>query len=378
MKIALQFLFILTNIIFGVDKLFVACEGQYYSGQGSVSIIKNLESITELNNLGNTVQSVTVHNEMLFIIVNGSSLIHVFEINSNGEEYIQTIDTNGSGPRNLTIFDGLAYFTNWNTSDIKVLELENFEIINTIPVIGLPEDIISDGYALWVSIIMNEDWSDGNKVLKINPLTENIIEFDVGAGPGELLHHNDAIYISRTYYDGYWNAYHATSKIYNNEVITAEYGAGLPCGGSITKHLGQVYRAYDGGIAPLDDNLNIITSERIGDFDYSNVYDVESIDGNIYFALTDWNNLNQIAITDEMGYEISNFNVGIIPTDFALWSQTDSGDIDENGELNVLDVLLMIDMILGHINSDIDVADLNEDGYLNILDVILMVNILID
>ena len=79
-----------------------------------------------------------------------------------------------------------------------------------------------------------------------------------------------------------------------------------------------------------------------------------------------------------MGYEISNFNVGIIPTDFALWSQTDSGDIDENGELNVLDVLLMIDMILGHINSDIDVADLNEDGIINIEDIMILINTILN
>lgn len=377
MKIALQFLFIITNIIFGVDKLFIACEGQYYNGQGSVSVIKNLESISELSDLGNTVQSITVHNEILFIVVNGSSLIHIFEINENEEEYIQTINTNGSGPRNLIIHEELAYFTNWNTSDIKIMDLENYEIINTIPVDGLPEDIISDGNNLWVSIIMNEDWSDGNKVLKINPLTGNLTEFDVGFGPGELLYHNNAIYISRTYYDDYWNAYHATSKIYNNEIITAEYGAGLPCGGSITKHLNQIYRSYDGGIAPLDDELNILTEERIGNFDYSNVYNVESIDENIYFALTDWNHLNQIAITNEMGYEISRFDVGIIPTDFALWSQIDLGDMDENGQLNVLDVLIILDIILNNTNSDVE-ADLNEDGIINIEDIIILINIILD
>ena len=51
------------------------------------------------------------------------------------------------------------------------------------------------------------------------------------------------------------------------------------------------------------------------------------------------------------------------------------GDINEDGILNILDIVLMINMVLS--NEYSLVADVNEDGLVNILDVVLMVNILV-
>ena len=61
---------------------------------------------------------------------------------------------------------------------------------------------------------MNEDWSDGNKVVSIDPNNDSIVHvYEVGSGPGNLLVHDHEVYISRTYYDEYWNAFYGTSKI---------------------------------------------------------------------------------------------------------------------------------------------------------------------
>lgn len=51
------------------------------------------------------------------------------------------------------------------------------------------------------------------------------------------------------------------------------------------------------------------------------------------------------------------------------------GDINEDGILNILDIVLMVNMILS--NEYSVVADVNEDGFINILDIVLMVNILV-
>jgi len=51
------------------------------------------------------------------------------------------------------------------------------------------------------------------------------------------------------------------------------------------------------------------------------------------------------------------------------------GDVNEDGILNVLDIVLIINMIL--INEYSAVADVNEDGFVNILDVVIMANILV-
>ena len=109
----------------------------------------------------------------------------------------------------------------------------------------------------------------------------------MGEGPGDLLSHNGEIYISRIFYDESWNTFHGTSRINSNgSVDQINYGAGLACGGSIVNYNNQIYRSYNGGIAPIDDNLNIQESLRIGDYGYWNVYDIKTIDNHIYFAIT--------------------------------------------------------------------------------------------
>ena len=51
------------------------------------------------------------------------------------------------------------------------------------------------------------------------------------------------------------------------------------------------------------------------------------------------------------------------------------GDINDDGNVNVLDITLLINMILANTYSDI--SDLNNDGGLNILDVVLLVSIIL-
>jgi uncharacterized protein (TIGR02145 family) len=54
----------------------------------------------------------------------------------------------------------------------------------------------------------------------------------------------------------------------------------------------------------------------------------------------------------------------------------DLGDVNCDGELNVLDVVLLVNMILA---DEYDViADINEDGVLNVLDVVILVNLILD
>ena len=54
-----------------------------------------------------------------------------------------------------------------------------------------------------------------------------------------------------------------------------------------------------------------------------------------------------------------------------------SGDINGDGILNVLDVVALINIILG--NSDpVETGDLNSDGIFNVLDVVQLVNIILN
>lgn len=52
------------------------------------------------------------------------------------------------------------------------------------------------------------------------------------------------------------------------------------------------------------------------------------------------------------------------------------GDINEDGLVNILDVIQSVNMILGLLPLN-DFADLNEDGFVNIIDILLIVNIIL-
>ena len=54
----------------------------------------------------------------------------------------------------------------------------------------------------------------------------------------------------------------------------------------------------------------------------------------------------------------------------------ESGDLNLDGIVNILDVVSMVNVVLG--NEEHELADLNDDGIVNILDVIILVNIILE
>ena len=55
--------------------LFIASEGNFGQGNGSVSVFKDEKKIQSIDNIGDVVQSILVHDDMLFVIINGRSNI---------------------------------------------------------------------------------------------------------------------------------------------------------------------------------------------------------------------------------------------------------------------------------------------------------------
>ena len=230
----------------------------------------------------------------------------------------------------MVIINEKVYFTNWNSKDVKVLNLSTSAIESSIQIEGLPEDIITDGNSLWVSVpnLALYDTNNGTKVVKIDLTTEQIVEtYEVGRGPESLTFFNDEIYVARTYYEANedWTevtAFYGSSKI-GDEVITSNYGSVSPCGGSILSYNNKVYRSYEGGIAPLKDNLEINTLDRIGNYQQIQVYHVEIINDYIYFTLTDYSTMNILKKIDSNGNELASYDVGVNPGDLAFWKKSE-------------------------------------------------------
>ena len=302
--------------------VFVANEGNYGASNGTISMIDDNGNVYETDIIGDVVQSLEVYENKLIVLVNNSHLIKIYDITADGLSMPGIeVSTNGSSPRDLSIIDDKVYFTNWNTQDVKVFNLFNYSIEASIPVNGLPEDIEFDGEYLWVTIPHSDSYfSTGSTVCKIDPTTNSLIEtIEVGDGPQQIAFDNDDVYISRTFYNDAWETFHGATKI-GSEVIVNNYGAGTACGGSILKHQNTIYRSFDGGLSPMNSDLSLDFDNKIGNYNQNQVYHVEEINGNIWFAITDYSNLNEIRVINSNGDEIAVYQVGQNPGDFAVWN----------------------------------------------------------
>ena len=298
--------------------VFVANEGNYGESDGSISMIDEFGNVSETEPIGDVVQSLEVYNNKLIVLVNNSHKIKIYTITTDGLSMPGIeISTEGSGPREMVVVDGKVYFTNWITSDVKVFNLFTYNIEASIPVGSMPEGIISDGTKLWVA----NSGEDTVSEIDITSLSET--RHIVGSGPQNLVKHNSHVYVSRTYYSDDWTiTYHGASRIVGTEITINNYGSGGACGGSVLSHQSDVYRSFDGGLARMDAELNL-EERTIGSYNQSHIYHVEKINGNFWFAITDWDDLNEVRVVDSNGDELFTYKVGQNPGDFALWEQID-------------------------------------------------------
>ena len=307
------------------ELILVANEGNFGASNGSVSVIKDEQIIQTIPNIGDVVQSLLVHQNKLFVAVNNSHKINIYDITENGLLLPGIeVDTNGSSPREMTVVNNKLYFTNWNTQDVKILNLFTYDFETSIKVDGLPESIVHNGESIFVGIMMNEDYSDASTVLKINPQTNSIVStFEVGEGPTSLLVMDKELLVARTFYDSNWNASYGTSMVElmdgggsSGPITIVDYGAGVVCGGSIHSFKGNPYRSYLGGVAQLSRDLSIDENSLVGFTDDSNVYSVETINDKVYIGTLD----GYVKVLSEDGVELNTLKVGEFPGDFEYWS----------------------------------------------------------
>tara|TARA_B100002052_G_scaffold283639_1_gene294768 strand:+ start:158 stop:1168 length:1011 start_codon:yes stop_codon:yes gene_type:complete len=305
--------------------VFVACEGNFGASNGSIHLIDENGETSSVNDIGDVVQSLEVFNNKLFVIVNNSHKIIAYDITENGLSLPGIeVSTNGSGPREMVIVNDNLYFTNWNTNDVKILNLFNYTISDFISFEGKPESIIYDNNNLYVGIQLNNDYSDSNLLYEINISSGEITnEFEIGYGPTSIIKSNDDIYIANTYYDENFNAFFSTSRVdlNTNQITINNYGDGVVCGGSVHKINNDIYRSYDGGIVMLDDNLNFINSTKIGDEESNQVYSSEIINDKVYFGITNFTDINLVKIYNSNNELESTIEAGLFPGDFAYWEE---------------------------------------------------------
>ncbi len=113
-------------------------------GNGSISMIDDNGNISHIENIGYTVNSLTVYKNKLYVIVNQDHKILTYNINSSGISIANTlIIPDESFPREMDIINDKIYFTNWEPGEIKIMNVVNNKLEDlSIPIDGRKEDII--------------------------------------------------------------------------------------------------------------------------------------------------------------------------------------------------------------------------------------------
>ena len=69
-----------------------------------------------------------------------------------------------------------------------------------------------------------------------------------------------------------------------------------------------------------------------------------------------------------------------IPIYLTVGGELISGDVNDDGQLNVLDIVQIVNYVLGNLefsDSQISSADVNTDGIVNVLDIVTLVNMIL-
>ncbi len=329
---------------------YILCEGNFNTTNAS---LWQLTGTSELigpvhwnftdNPLGDVGQNLKVYQEKLFIVMNNSNSLEVMSL-SNGATYERTIDLPFAGPRDIAFVNNHAYITCWYLPGILSLDLNTWQIDDTIFINGLPDNIIADDGKLYTSIAMNADWSPSDKVLALESVSGEFTPadtFTVITGPNQLLLYENKLFVLSTYYDDTWNTYTGTSciNLETNQVTKREQGLSFNFCDDLALINDKIYRSYNGGVAPLADSLTIDTNKIIGN--YAGIYSMAFDGKNIFIGLSDYSAPDQVVILDTLGNEINTLNVGVCPGSFAFYQQPNAEIFtdEKNGILS--DFLLM-------------------------------------
>ncbi len=121
---------------------------------------------------------------------------------------------------------------------------------------------------------------------------------------------------------------------------------------------GEIFTAMQGGAFRLPNGNTLIT-----DCDSAHILEV-TMEGDIVWEYTASGNNTIIARAQKYAVDYFGDNNAL------------QGDINEDGILNILDLVTLVNLILS--DEYMATGDLNEDGILNILDIVLLVNLILE
>lgn len=311
------------------SNVFILCEGNF--GQSNASlwmanpekpmangpIYQNQTGKT----LGDVGQSMALLEDQLYVVNNTSHTIEIFDLSGDQTVHTQSIDVKGTSPRYMVIQDEKGYVTAWNSKGILVIDLKTGNIEKTLPLEGMPEDILIHDNYFYVSMTMKPDWSSDNRVLKLSMDGNILSTYTVISGPSRMVIYNDNLYVASTYYNADWSTNVGNSHIdlATEKVTTNDIGKTKDYGSDLFVFNEKIYRTYKGGIAPLNSDLTVQTTQMIGDSD--GAYSTAAVGDYIFIGQTDYVAPDTVYVFNGNNEKIQTYEVGAIPGYFILYEK---------------------------------------------------------
>lgn len=195
--------------------VFISNEGNFGSGNGSISyynyatdeVTNNIFSAVNGRSLGDVLQSVTIHNGLAYMVLNGDNKI---EVASAGNMTEKGVITGFNAPRYLLgLSDTKAYVSEWGSgmgTEIQVIDLTNLSITKSITVGMGPEKMILHNDKVYVA--NSGGWGNANTISVIDPSTDAVVKTITldGDSPRDfIVDANDDIWVLCAGYINYYS-----------------------------------------------------------------------------------------------------------------------------------------------------------------------------
>jgi DNA-binding beta-propeller fold protein YncE len=158
------------------EGVFVLSEGNFNSGNASLSFYNKVDKavatkiFSGINGIpiGDIAQSITTHNDVMYLVVNNSGKI--WKLEADNLTVVAEI-TGLPSPRYMTIVNSVkAYVTNFQGNEISIVNLETDMVSGSIPVNGWTEEIkYHDGLIYFLGM-------KSNTLYKLNPNSDAVID----------------------------------------------------------------------------------------------------------------------------------------------------------------------------------------------------------
>lgn len=305
-------------------KVLIGCEGNFQFGNASLAHYSYTDSVSALSvfetinsrSLGDVLQSMTIHNHQLYLVLNNSGVIEV--VNPIDFSWITTIKGFTSPRYFLPISNAKAYVSDLYSNSIQVVDLNSNTVQKTIKVNGWTEEMV---LLYGKAFVCNTAQS---QVYVIDVETDTLIDsVQVGAAPNSVVEDKNGMLWVLCGGDINDNKSVSSLVQFNPSSLLITVNKKFEEGSRasqlrINGQKDELFFLYD-GVQKINLTTPDVIIEQMVEKQNSNLYGlgIDPVDGNVFVAdAKDYIQGSTVRIYDRNGSFLRNFQVGINASSF--------------------------------------------------------------